>query len=338
MECGLKARKVEKVRTHTPIRVINTVVLGRMGSVTGTGHAYTRQTKLSSLETGRMDRLWGKWIHEDGTSYHGSFDTLGRPVGKGLYYHRNGLVQHGEYVVEGKEDEDDDNEESQDPIYVGGEIFESSVNPVDVTHAVHSFLEDVPLKRAEKLSKCIIFEGGPGCRKDAIAAGTAEQLGWISVSAADLVPSGEGESKDADENAVLELLRKKVRSTAARVSGCILSNFPSTASQAKALSDMCDVTIVIVSVSEEEARARLREDQSEAKNDEDDDPEAEKEDDGEGKEAGEDPMATYAARDFRVEEHFETSFEIDGNGSIEDAVNAVCARINPPESEQEDEA
>ena len=101
---------------------------------------------------------------------------------------------------------------------------------------------------------------------------------------------------------------------------------------------MCDVTIVIVSVSEEEARARLREDQSEAKNDEDDDPEAEKEDDGEGKEAGEDPMATYAARDFRVEEHFETSFEIDGNGSIEDAVNAVCARINPPESEQEDEA
>ena len=170
-------------------------------------YASNKTQLVGDWEDGSFVR--GKWIHEDGTSYHGSFDTLGRPVGKGLYYHRNGLVQHGEYVVEGKEDEDDDNEESQDPIYVGGEIFESSVNPVDVTHAVHSFLEDVPLKRAEKLSKCIIFEGGPGCRKDAIAAGTAEQLGWISVSAADLVPSGEGESKDADENAVLELCAKR---------------------------------------------------------------------------------------------------------------------------------
>ena len=42
----------------------------------------------------------GKWIWKDSTSWHGSFKD-NKPIGKGIFYFPNGLVQEGEYIQEG---------------------------------------------------------------------------------------------------------------------------------------------------------------------------------------------------------------------------------------------
>ncbi len=48
----------------------------------------------------------GKWILKDGTSWHGPFKAS-QPLGRGVFYFPNGLVQDGEYVQEGEGDADD---------------------------------------------------------------------------------------------------------------------------------------------------------------------------------------------------------------------------------------
>ena len=42
----------------------------------------------------------GKWIWKDGTSWHGPFKNS-LPLGKGVFYFPNGMVQEGEYFLEG---------------------------------------------------------------------------------------------------------------------------------------------------------------------------------------------------------------------------------------------
>lgn len=62
----------------------------------------------------------GQWIHEDGTSYLGTFSG-GRPIGQGAFSFKAGNKQHGEYIeraIPGAEDEDD-----VELIWQGGELL-----------------------------------------------------------------------------------------------------------------------------------------------------------------------------------------------------------------------
>ena len=47
----------------------------------------------------------GKWMWRDGTSWHGPFKNS-LPLGKGIFYYPNGMVQEGEYVLQGEGEED----------------------------------------------------------------------------------------------------------------------------------------------------------------------------------------------------------------------------------------
>jgi hypothetical protein len=47
----------------------------------------------------------GKWIWRDGTSWHGPFKSS-LPLGKGIFYFPNGMVQEGEYVLQGEGEEE----------------------------------------------------------------------------------------------------------------------------------------------------------------------------------------------------------------------------------------
>ena len=43
----------------------------------------------------------GKWVWKDGTSWHGTFKGS-QPLGRGVFYFPNGLMQDGEYVTVGE--------------------------------------------------------------------------------------------------------------------------------------------------------------------------------------------------------------------------------------------
>ena len=53
---------------------------------------------VGSWHKGHM--VTGKWIWKDGTSWHGPFKNS-LPLGKGVFYFPNGMVQEGEYFLEG---------------------------------------------------------------------------------------------------------------------------------------------------------------------------------------------------------------------------------------------
>ena len=48
----------------------------------------------------------GKWVWKDGTSWHGPFKAS-QPLGRGVFYFPSGLMQEGEYVIEGEGEADD---------------------------------------------------------------------------------------------------------------------------------------------------------------------------------------------------------------------------------------
>ena len=48
--------------------------------------------------------ITGKWIWKDGTSWTGPFKNS-QPLGKGVFYFPNGLVQDGEFVMQGDDTE-----------------------------------------------------------------------------------------------------------------------------------------------------------------------------------------------------------------------------------------
>ena len=49
----------------------------------------------------------GKWLHADGTSFHGKF-AKARPIGAGVFYFSNGNMTEGEYIerLVGEDEED----------------------------------------------------------------------------------------------------------------------------------------------------------------------------------------------------------------------------------------
>ena len=51
----------------------------------------------------------GKWIWKDGTSWHGPFKAS-QPLGRGVFYFPNGLMQEGEYVTVGEAEEGEEGE------------------------------------------------------------------------------------------------------------------------------------------------------------------------------------------------------------------------------------
>ena len=323
------------------------------------GHgAYVFSSNGSQLigewSSGRLVR--GKWVYADGSSYHGSFDAAGRPTGTGLFYHRSGLVQRGEYVSEGKDEEDDEEAEGkEDPAFVGGEIFVSSTDPLDVTHAINSYAEDVPVRRAEKRKTvCVIFEGGPGSEISAVAQRVSKQLsmpviaaeGLFEKYAADEESELGSRARDAvdaggDDALLSELVILETQSEDARANGCIIrSGFPTTEDQAAALAEACEVRIIVISVSEEDAVARCTGRRTDPETGEsyhiDANPPPDEiaercvqsEDDSEDRVR--ERLAEYDEREFRVESQFGDGSvaQVDGSGSADEAAERACKIIS----------
>lgn len=73
----------------------------------------------------------GKWLFEDGTSWHGSFAD-NKPIGRGVFYFPNGFQQEGEYVVEG---DPEDDEEEKKLVWRGGAMVTSTQAASDLSRA-----------------------------------------------------------------------------------------------------------------------------------------------------------------------------------------------------------
>ena len=88
---------------------------------------------VGSWQKGTMTE--GRWIHKDGTSWHGKFKN-NNPFGKGLFYFKNGNQQNGEYVEIVKEDAEE--EDAVNLVWQGGDYQKASSNPNDIARAEKS--------------------------------------------------------------------------------------------------------------------------------------------------------------------------------------------------------
>lgn len=75
----------------------------------------------------------GKWIWKDGTSWHGPFKNS-QPLGRGVFYFPSGLVQDGEYVIEGEGDADDPDAQLK-ATWKGGVVRAANTAASEVTRA-----------------------------------------------------------------------------------------------------------------------------------------------------------------------------------------------------------
>ncbi len=75
----------------------------------------------------------GKWVWKDGTSWHGPFKSS-RPLGRGVFYFPNGLVQEGEYVQTG--DDADDPDAPLATVWQGGAVRRGNAPASEVIRAV----------------------------------------------------------------------------------------------------------------------------------------------------------------------------------------------------------
>lgn len=73
----------------------------------------------------------GKWVFEDGTSFHGQFKN-NKPIGKGVFFFPSGNQQEGEYVEEG---DDEDEEVPKKLVWRGGAVVASKVSAKDLVRA-----------------------------------------------------------------------------------------------------------------------------------------------------------------------------------------------------------
>lgn len=73
----------------------------------------------------------GKWVFEDGTSYHGQFKN-NKPIGKGVFYFPNGNQQEGEYVELG---DDEDEEAPKKLVWRGGAVVPATTSAKALTRA-----------------------------------------------------------------------------------------------------------------------------------------------------------------------------------------------------------
>ena len=74
----------------------------------------------------------GKWIWKDGTSWHGPFKGS-QPLGRGVFYFPNGMVQEGEYVTEGEAEEGD--EAALKTVWKGGPVRAANTSAAEVLRA-----------------------------------------------------------------------------------------------------------------------------------------------------------------------------------------------------------
>lgn len=73
----------------------------------------------------------GKWIWQDGTSWHGPFKNS-TPLGKGIFYFPNGLVQEGEYIQEG---DAEDPEAELKTVWKAGAVRKGNTSAAEVIRA-----------------------------------------------------------------------------------------------------------------------------------------------------------------------------------------------------------
>ncbi len=85
---------------------------------------------VGSWHKGHM--VTGKWIWKDGTSWHGPFKNS-QPLGRGIFYFPNGMVQEGEYVTEGEPEEGDD--AALKTVWKGGGVRAANTTAQEVTRA-----------------------------------------------------------------------------------------------------------------------------------------------------------------------------------------------------------
>jgi hypothetical protein len=85
---------------------------------------------VGTFHKGHM--VTGKWIWKDGTSWHGPFKNS-QPLGRGVFYFPNGMVQEGEYVTEGEAEEGDD--AALKTVWKGGPTRAANTSAQEVTRA-----------------------------------------------------------------------------------------------------------------------------------------------------------------------------------------------------------
>ena len=76
----------------------------------------------------------GKWMWRDGSSWHGPFKNS-LPLGKGVFYFPNGMVQEGEYVLRGEGGEGEEEGESLKTVWVGKPARPANTSAAEVTRA-----------------------------------------------------------------------------------------------------------------------------------------------------------------------------------------------------------
>ncbi len=74
----------------------------------------------------------GRWVHKNGTSWHGKFKA-GNPIGKGSFYTHGGNQINGEYVEILLEDGEE--EDSTELVWKTEANCKASVNPADLVRA-----------------------------------------------------------------------------------------------------------------------------------------------------------------------------------------------------------
>lgn len=73
----------------------------------------------------------GKWVWKDGTSWQGPFKNSS-PLGKGVFYFPNGMVQEGEYIQEG----DAENPDAElKTTWKGGKVRMANTTASEVTRS-----------------------------------------------------------------------------------------------------------------------------------------------------------------------------------------------------------
>jgi radial spoke head protein 1 len=104
-------------------------------------------TYLYAANNSQLVGTWGKnvctkgrWIHSDGTSWHGNFKN-NNPFGKGVYYFKNGNQQTGEYVEIVRPDAEE--EDATDLVWQGNELEKASGNKDDLVRAGYA---DAPIE------------------------------------------------------------------------------------------------------------------------------------------------------------------------------------------------
>lgn len=74
----------------------------------------------------------GKWVWKDGTSWHGPFKAS-QPLGRGVFYFPNGMLQEGEYVQEG--DAEDPEAGELKTTWRGGAVRVANTSAAEVLRA-----------------------------------------------------------------------------------------------------------------------------------------------------------------------------------------------------------